>query len=63
MIGVQLVTVLSGVALASALGLVALLRPDVYRSLRGAAPMAGHVDVSTPEVREIDLGGGTAQRR
>jgi MFS family permease len=55
-IGVRLVTVLSGALLAAALGLIALIRPEILRSLRASGTPRG-IDVFTPEVREIDLGG------
>jgi MFS family permease len=59
-IGVRLVTVVSGVLLAAILGALALVRPGIYRSLRSAVPAPG-LDVSVPEVRELDLGSGLAE--
>jgi len=55
-IGVRLVTVLSGALLAAILGLLALVKPGLFRSLR-VAGTGRPLDVATPEVREVDLGG------
>jgi len=58
-IGVRLMTVISGALLAVSLGLIALLRPSVFRSLVTTLPSAG-LDVAMPETMEIDLAAGAS---
>ena len=55
-IGIRLMTVLSGALLLVVLALVAILAPGLFRALR---PPAGDqmMDLATPEVAEVDLGG------
>ncbi len=55
-IGIRLVTIISGAALALVLAVMALLRPGVLRSL-GPVDPSDHRDVEVAEVAEIDLGG------
>ena len=55
-IGIRLVTIISGAALALVLAAMALLRPGILRSL-GPVDPSDHRDVEVAEVAEIDLGG------
>ncbi len=58
-IGVRLMTVISGALLAVSLGLIALLRPSVFRSLVTTLPSGG-LDVAMPETMEIGLAAGAS---
>jgi MFS family permease len=62
LIGVRLVTVLSGLVLAAILGTLAVIRPALFTALR-VRRSDRLLDVATPEVREIDLGGADLERR
>ena len=54
-IGIRLLTVLTGIVLAGVLGVIALSWPETFRALRAPEAPAG-MDLSTPEIAEVDLG-------